>query len=251
MHHNIAIITFIASANALMLESKLQAEYFDLGDLGDGLLGYGEDLLGYGGDLLGLGGDVLEIGIDYGTKVGGNLLGSAQSGLDYVVSGDVLDDIEYVFSADFGEDLLNLGDSLVTGELFVDGYEWASNGESWGALGKVTLATGLSLMTGDVEQAWNIATNWDLYDPNYPEKKMREAYENYKKNFEDKLRPQVKELDDLKASKAATCSTAEPAVGEKAYTYMGRQVNYSQYLGYYYGMQTMGKFYQYYGGSPT
>ena len=158
MHHNIAIITFIASANALMLESKLQA---------NNVFG---DVLGVGNDVLNTGIDILEGGIDYGTMVGGNLLESGKAGVDYIVSGDVLEDVEYVFSADFGEDLLNAGDYLVTGDLFVDGYEWASNGESWGALGKVTLATGYSLMTGDVEQAWNIATNLDLYDPDYPEK---------------------------------------------------------------------------------
>lgn len=158
MHHNIAIITFIASANALMLESKLQANDF-LGDV----LGAGEDLLNTGIDLV-------ETGIDYGTMVGGNLLESGKAGVDYFVSGDVLDDVEYVFSADFGEDLLDAGDYLVTGDLFVDGYEWASNGESWGALGRYTLATGYSLMTGDVEQAWNIATNFNLLDPDYPEK---------------------------------------------------------------------------------
>ena len=168
MHHNIAIITFIASANALMLESKLQAEFIDLGPIDLGELG--DDILGLGGDVLNTGKDIVVGGIDYGTMVGGNLLNSGLAGIDYVVSGDVIEDIEYVFSADFGEDLLNVGDSLVTGELFVDGYEWASNGDSWGALGKVGLATGYSLMTGDVEQAWNIATNFDLYDPNYPEK---------------------------------------------------------------------------------
>ena len=172
MHQNIAIITFIASANALTLESKLQAGFIDLGGLGD-------DILGLGDDILGMGEDIIVGGINYGTTVGTNLLNSGLALGDYVVSGDVLEDVEYVFSADFGEDLLDVGDAIVTGDLFVDGYEWATDGDSWGALGKVALATGYSLATGDVEQAWNIATNVNLYDPDYPEKEMKKAYKKY------------------------------------------------------------------------
>ena len=172
MHQNIAIITFIASANALTLESKLQAGFIDLGGLGD-------DILGLGDDILGLGEDIIVGGINYGTTFGTNMLDSGLALGDYIVSGDVLEDVEYVFSADFGEDLLDVGDAIVTGDLFVDGYEWAKDERSWGALGKVTLATGYSLAIGDVEQAWNIATNVNLYDPDYPEKEMKKAYKKY------------------------------------------------------------------------
>ena len=46
MHHNIAIITFIASANALMLESKLEAKFLGkIPDIGKDILEGGEDFI--------------------------------------------------------------------------------------------------------------------------------------------------------------------------------------------------------------
>ena len=81
---------------------------------------------------------------------------------------------------------------------------------------------------------------------------MKKAYESYKKDFEEKVGPQKRELEELQASKAATCSTAKPAVGEQAYTVYGKYpANYSEYVASRYGMATMEKFYQYYQGSPT
>ena len=44
MHHNIAIITLIASANALMLESKLEAKFLGkVGEIGEAILKGGEE----------------------------------------------------------------------------------------------------------------------------------------------------------------------------------------------------------------
>ena len=44
MHHNIAIITLIASANALMLESKLEAKFLGkIGEIGEAILEGGEE----------------------------------------------------------------------------------------------------------------------------------------------------------------------------------------------------------------
>ena len=47
MHHNIAIITLIASANALMLESKLEAKFLGvkIPDIGKEILEGGEDFI--------------------------------------------------------------------------------------------------------------------------------------------------------------------------------------------------------------
>ena len=46
MHHNIVIITFIASANALMLESKLEAKFLGkIPDIGKDILEGGEDFI--------------------------------------------------------------------------------------------------------------------------------------------------------------------------------------------------------------
>jgi len=56
----------------------------------------------------------------------------------------------------------------------------------------------------------------------------------------------------MQAKKAATCSTAKPAVGEKGFKVYGAPVNYSQYYGALYGVVYMNKFYpNYYQGSPT
>ena len=44
MHHNIAIITLIASTNALMLESKLEAKFLGkVGEIGEAILKGGEE----------------------------------------------------------------------------------------------------------------------------------------------------------------------------------------------------------------
>ena len=81
--------------------------------------------------------------------------------------------------------MLSAGESLVTGEVFVDAWDWMSEdgGENWLALGKVALGTGASIAKGDLEQAWNIITNEDLYDEDYydPETHYRKAYDEYLK----------------------------------------------------------------------
>ena len=81
-------------------------------------------------------------------NVGTNLYNSAAGVWDYVSSGDGLtSDLEYIFSKDFGEDLLSVGESIVTGEVFADAWDWMSEdgGENWLALSKVALGTTMSL----------------------------------------------------------------------------------------------------------
>jgi len=122
--------------------------------------------------------------IGFGVDATENLVDSVNAFTDYIISDDgLIEDLEYVFSPAFGEELLKVGDAIITGELFIDGFNWMSDGDNWAALLKVGLGFGHSLAHGDVEQAWNTATNWEMYDGDYwdPETHYKEAYEEYKK----------------------------------------------------------------------
>ena len=241
MNFNKAIITFIASANAIKIQSQSQDVW--------------SDMLDFGGDVLEFGWDATTTVIGFGLDTTENLVNSGLAVGEYIISDDgLIEDLEYVFSADFGEDLLNVGDAIITGELFVDGYNWMADGDNWAALLKVGLGTGMSLVTGDVEQAWNTATNWDLYDGDTwdPETHYRNAYEDYKKQYNAAMDEQMEQIDGMRASKAQNCSKMEVEVGEAAYKLYGVvDVNYTVNVSAQVGASTMSKFYQYYQGSPT
>ena len=86
-----------------------------------------------------------------------------------------------------------------------------ADGDNWAALLKVGLSTGQSLVTGDVEQAWNTATNWELYDGDHwdPETRSQAAYEEYKKQYNAAMEEQMEQIDGMRASKANNCSKME------------------------------------------
>ena len=198
MNFNKAIITFIASANAIKIQSQSQDVW--------------SDMLDFGGDVLEFGWDATTTVIGFGLDTTENLVNSGLAVGEYIISDDgLIEDLEYVFSADFGEDLLNVGDAIITGELFVDGYNWMADGDNWAALLKVGLGTGMSLVTGDVEQAWNTATNWDLYDGDTwdPETHYREAYEKYIQQYNAAMDEQMEQIDGMRASKAKNCDKME------------------------------------------
>ena len=261
MNYNKAIITFIASASAIKIQSQAQSEDF-WSDLADGFENAWDDVQDWGEnaweDVQDWGEDVIEKTWDVTTKVIGfgldvteNLVDSWLAFGDYIISDDgLIEDLEYVFSADFGKDLLEVGDAIITGELFIDGYNWMADGDNWAALLNVGLSTGKSLVTGELEEAWNTATNWELYDGDHwdPETRYKEAYEEYKKQYNE----QNIQLVDLKVKKASKCSKMEYSVGEKAYRlYDAVDVNYTVHLSAQIGGSTMSKFYQYFHGSPN
>lgn len=129
-----------------------------------------------------------------------------------------------------------------------------ADGDNWAALLKVGLSTGQSLVTGDVEQAWNTATNWELYDGDHwdPETRSQAAYEEYKKQYNAAIGEQKAQIEGMVAKKADACSKMEVSVGEKAYRLYGAvDVNYTVHLSAQVGGSTMSKFYQYFHGSPT
>ena len=140
MHYNTAIITFVVGANALKLNSRLEAEDFWS--------------------------DALDFIVDTGNTIGEGIIDAGE----YIGSADGLSqDLETfgktITSADFWEqDMKNVGEFIISGDLFVDGYNWMADESNWEALGKVMLGTGMSLITGDFEQAFKISTNWDLYE---------------------------------------------------------------------------------------
>lgn len=151
MNFNKSIISFLASANALKLQSKLDTEFFliDIGeDFVNGIIDVGEGIYDLGdsivtGDIDGVGDSLLDITeaivttpVDMTssavTGIYNNVDGLVDLGRevgDYFISPDgFVYDLEYIFSEDFGQDLLDAGEYVFTGELFVDGYDWASNG---------------------------------------------------------------------------------------------------------------------------
>ena len=135
MNFNKAIITFVASANAIKIQSKVQSQ------------DVWSDMLDFGGDVLEFGWDATTTVIGFGLDTTANMVNSGLAVGEYIISDDgLIEDLEYVFSADFGEDLLDVGDAIITGQLFVDGYNWMADGDNWEALLKVGLGTGMSLV---------------------------------------------------------------------------------------------------------
>ena len=139
MHYNTAIITFVVGANALKLNSRLEAEDFWS--------------------------DALDFIVDTGNTIGEGIIDAGE----YIGSADGLSqDLETfgktITSADFWEqDVQNAVEDLFLVDEFEDAFNWMADGSNWEALGKVMLGTGVSLINGDFDQAANIITNWDLY----------------------------------------------------------------------------------------
>ena len=149
MHYNTAIITFVVGTNAIKIQSQLQTEDFvdELENIGKGIADAAET--------------VGEFTLDVFSNIGKSTLALT----DYIGSPDgFAGDFGYLFTDDFGQDLLNTAESIFTGDLFVDGYNWMADGDNWDALGKVAAASWMNVLTGDYESAWNLSTDWDLYE---------------------------------------------------------------------------------------
>ena len=104
-------------------------------------------------------------------------------------------------------------------------------GENWLALGKVALGTGMSLVQGDIEGAWNTVTNENLYDEDYydPETHYRAAYDEYLKTFENETLPNARSnIQAVIDAKAERCASHDPKLGGEAYSFFGMSLNTSQ-----------------------
>ena len=196
MNFNKSIITFLASANALKLQSKLSTEnvVFDLGtDLYNGFTDFGKhgvdlvgdlvtgDIDGVGDNLLGMGGALVSTPYDMTKSALTGVYDSADGLLElgraageYVDSPDGLFyDVKYIFSEDFGKDLLNAGEYAFTGDLFVDGYDWATNGNNWILTASTLVGTTGDIMSGDYTGAIDRVTDPSNYSVDI---KTREAW---------------------------------------------------------------------------
>ena len=232
MHYTKSIIAVIASANAIKLGLEANSQNI-LDDTWNTLAYIGWE------------------GIDYVEKVGKNIGNSAVSLGYYIGKSDgLIDDIAYVGTADFGNDLLDIGESFFTGETFVGSWNWMSEnqGQNWRAFGETTLNTSLDLLNGDIEGAWNRITNKDSYIYEDDDSGFI-AYSNYIKEYQQELEA----LNQDKAKKAESCAGQSPRVGAKAKTYYdGKlEVNTTEDYAVQLGSATMSKFYQYFKGSPT
>ena len=60
----------------------------------------------------------------------------------------IYDDVAYVFSKDFGQDLYDIGKSIGNGDIFAESWNWMSEdrGMNWVAFGKTSLNTGLEIL---------------------------------------------------------------------------------------------------------
>ena len=280
MNYSKTIINLLASANAVKIQSKLDSEFVlvDLGnailDIGEGIGDIGEDL--FTGDFQGLGETFSDIGSDIGssvTNLGTGLLGSGLvTGVvslgedlidvgedigDYVVSADgLIYDLAYIFSEDFGQDLLNVGEYVFTGELFVDGWDWMSEGSNWLALTNTLADTGSAVIQGNFGQAINIVTDLENYDGEAQmeaayEAQYEAAYDEYVIQYNEEVVPMIAQYEELVERKAETCDTYEPAVGSTPYTMFGMEINYTQAISAQIGTTNMQTFYTYFTGSPT
>lgn len=226
MNFNKSIISFLASANALMLESKLNTEFFiiDIGeDLVNGIVDVGEGIYDLGdsivtGDINGVGDSLLDItGAIVTTPM--DMASSAVTGIynraeglidlgeditDYFVSPDgFIYDVQYIFSEDFGQDLLNVGEHVFTGDLFVDGYDWASNGSNWLLLGSTLVGTTGDVLSGDYTGAVDRVTdpaNWDVDIKT--DQAWRDAYDDYVTQYNEEVLPIKEQYDELVDKKA-------------------------------------------------
>jgi len=126
-----------------------------------------------------------------------------------------------------------------------------ADGDNWDALGKVAAASWISVLTGDYESAWNLSTDWDLYEgKNWdkkedPEAKFKAAYEDYKKKYEEQIRLDKQYLDNLRSRKENTCSWSRTEPGKKGYKLHDTvDVNYTIWASAMIGSSDMDKFYK-------
>ena len=226
MNFNKSIISFLASANALKLQSKLNTEFFvlDMGedlvngmvDLGEGIYDLGDsivtgDIDGVGDSLLDIGGAIVMTPIDMTesavTGIYNNVEGLIELGVDitdYFVSPDgFVYDVGYIFSEDFGQDLLDAGEYVFTGELFVDGYDWASNGSNWLLMSNTLVGTAGDILSGDYTGAVDRFTdpaNWDVDIKT--DEAWRDAYDDYVAQYNEEVLPLKEQYDELVEQKA-------------------------------------------------
>ena len=226
MNFNKSIISFLASANALMLESKLNTEFFiiDIGedlvngivDVGEGIYDLGDsivtgDIVGVGDSLLDITGAIVTTPIDMASSAVTGIYNSADGLIDlgeditdYFVSPDgFIYDVQYIFSEDFGQDLLNIGEYVFTGDLFVDGYDWASNGSNWLLLGSTLVSTTGDVLIGDYTGAVDRVTdpaNWDVDVKT--DQAWRDAYDDYVDQYNEEVLPIKEQYDELVDKKA-------------------------------------------------
>ena len=190
--------------------------------------------------------DIGDFALDVGEDIG-----------DYVISADgLVYDLKYIFSEDFGQDLLNVGEYVFTGDLFVDGWDWMSEGSNWLALTNTLASTGTAVLKGNFGQAINIVTDLENYDGEAQmeaayEAQYEAAYEEYVVQYNEEVVPMIAQYEELVQRKAETCDTYEPAVGSTPYTMFGMEINYTQAISAQIGTTNMQTFYTYFTGSPT
>lgn len=248
-----SIFAFLASANALDLQSQTQTqtdaelEFLDFGSIVSGFESIGTGLYGIGestiqGDIEGVGEGLLDV--TTGTfdlvmapvhgviNLGEGIVDLGEAGVDYIVSGDLVYDLNYIFSADFGNDLLGAGEYIFTGELFVDGWDWASDGNNWLLAGSTLLGTAGDVAEGDFTGAIDRATDPANYDVGIrTEEELRAAYADYEETYAEEVQPIKDDYDAAVAKKAENCDNFEPAVGSKPYPKYGTTFNYTTMLG--------------------
>ena len=239
-----SIFSFLASANAIDLQSQTGTELgFDPWGILDGVgtvVGGGVDTVesivtgdlgGVGDGLLTVGGGALDIavgGLEGIYSVGAGALDLGVAGVDYVVSGDLIYDINYIFSADFGEDLLSAGEFVFTGDLFIEGYDWASDGGNWALTASSMLGVAGDIVTGDWTGALDTITDPGSYDVSIrTDQEIRKAYDDYVANYNENVLPLKEEYDAAVAKKTENCGADKPAVGSQIYPMYGSMWNYT------------------------
>ena len=142
MHYNTAIIAFAACASAVQIQSKLQAE-----DIVDNFIELGENIYEFGEVAIegfeNLGEDIADFGEDafyFSANFLGNMGKSTVALGDYLISSDgLIEDIELTFTDEVGAKFEDFGEDIISGDLFVEGYNWMSDGSNWESLGKGAL----------------------------------------------------------------------------------------------------------------
>jgi len=125
MHYNTAIIAFAACASAVQIQSKLQAE-----DIVDNIIELGENIYEFG--------EVAIVGFE---NLGEDIADFGEDALDFADDFfyTVGESTAYIFSKEFGEDLLWLGEEIFLDDFFVDGFDFLSDASNWESFGNAAL----------------------------------------------------------------------------------------------------------------
>ena len=116
---------------------------------------------------------------------------------EYLFSLDGLaSDTEYIFTKDFGNDLLDAGQYVFDGDyLLKDTWTWMTEnqGQNWVAFGKNTLNTGYDLIKLDFEGAWNRFFDSENYyfEDDSIDMDSYAAYYQYLTYYNEKVQPNI------------------------------------------------------------